>query len=138
VPSTGTHALDVADLASAVLLEHAFEPQISISLATERSLIFIITISYDRSVVGADERATRCYRTLTEQLIDRGYPPYRLNVGSMDYVAAVDDAYSATLQRLKHAFDPDGILAPGRYEPRRGRHLVADAPHLVRSTAGRR
>jgi len=116
VPNTGAHATEVTDLASDLMLSHGFEPQISISLATERSLICVITISYDRSVDGEDERAMRCYRALTAQLIARGYPPYRLNVSSMGFV---DDqtAYSTVLRDLKSALDPNGVLAPGRYEP---------------------
>jgi 4-cresol dehydrogenase (hydroxylating) len=50
LPNTGEDARTVARLAEDVLLGHGFEPQMSISLATERSLICVITISYDRSV----------------------------------------------------------------------------------------
>jgi 4-cresol dehydrogenase (hydroxylating) len=115
VPNTGRDISEVTRLATDVLLEHGFEPQMSISLATERTLICITTISYDRAVAGEDARAMTCYRTLVEQLIARGYPPYRLNVETMEY-AAPDSAYSELIGKLKQAVDPDGILAPGRYD----------------------
>src|SRR5260370_73525 len=89
----------------------------SISLATERSLICVITISYDRAVAGEDDRALRCYHALMDRLIASGYPPYRLNVGSMGYLAGDSDGYAHTLGTLKQAFVRNGILAPGRYEP---------------------
>ena len=57
-----------------------------------------------------------CYTELTERLLAGGYPPYRLNVRSMHYVAG-SDAYGHTLKALKAALDPHHILAPGRYEP---------------------
>jgi 4-cresol dehydrogenase (hydroxylating) len=116
IPNSGVHATEVTDLATDLLLSHGFEPQMSISLAGERSAICVITISYDRTVAGEDERAMACYAALTEQLIARGYPPYRLNVGSMHFS---DDhgAYSSTISAVKSALDPHGILAPGRYEP---------------------
>jgi 4-cresol dehydrogenase (hydroxylating) len=117
VPNTGTHALKATELASGVLLAHGFEPQISLSLATERSITCIISISYDRAISGDDERARRCYGALTEQLLASGYPPYRLNVGSMEYVTPEDDGYARALRSLKQALDPRGILSPGRYEP---------------------
>ena len=64
---------------------------------------------------GDDERALHCYRSLTETLSARGYPPYRLNVAAMDLMGE-DGAYQAALQTLRVALDPRRILAPGRYE----------------------
>ena len=116
VPNTGRHIAEATRLAEAILLQHGFEPQVSVSLATSRSAICVIAISYDRSVPGEDARALKCYRHLAETLIDRGYPPYRLNVGGMD-LTGTDGAYAATLQAIRRALDPRGILAPGRYEP---------------------
>jgi 4-cresol dehydrogenase (hydroxylating) len=117
VPNTGKDATAATQIAYDVVLAHGFEPQISISLATERSLICVITISYDRAVAGDDERAMRCYQALMERLLESGYPPYRVNVASMPYFVGDSDAYATALRELKHAFDPKGILAPGRYEP---------------------
>jgi 4-cresol dehydrogenase (hydroxylating) len=115
-PSTGAHAADVADVATRIVLEHGFEPQMSISLKGDRNSICVIAISYDRAVPGEDERALSCYKTLTQELLARGYPPYRLNIESMRYVSSSTE-YSQVLRSLKAALDPGGILAPGRYEP---------------------
>lgn len=127
LPNTGAAATEVTRLATDLLLRYGFEPQISLSFATERSLICVTTISYDRSVAGEDERATACYRELVEQLLARGYPPYRLNVASMDY-AGVEGAYAASLGAMKAALDPNNVLAPGRYQPGNGnRHTMETA-----------
>jgi 4-cresol dehydrogenase (hydroxylating) len=56
---------------------------------------------------------------LTQALLAQGYPPYRLNVASMEYGHTGGD-YAAALQAIKAALDPKGILAPGRYEPAAG------------------
>ena len=117
VPNTGTHALEVADLVDRLLLSHGFEPQMSISFATERTLVCVITISYDRDVPGEDERAMACFRDLTTELLARGYPPYRLSVARMD--AGGSESYGTLIETLKKAMDPAGILAPGRYAPPR-------------------
>ena len=110
VPNVGSHATEVTNLATRVLLEYGFEPQMSVSLATERTLICVITIGYDRDVPGADQKATRCYRSLTTELLERGYRPYRLNVDSMDFMGG-DGDYATLLRALKAAVDPNGILA---------------------------
>jgi 4-cresol dehydrogenase (hydroxylating) len=131
VPNTGAHATEVTRLVTDVLLRRGFEPQISIALISERSLICVTTISYDRSVPGEDERAFDCYTTLTEELLARGYPPYRLNVASMNHINA-EGPYSDVLRGIKTALDPNGILAPGRYEPSPDFRQAAQAPAVLR------
>jgi 4-cresol dehydrogenase (hydroxylating) len=133
VPNTGADVTHVTELATSVLLAHGFEPQMSISLATERSVICVISISYDRELDGEDERASHCYRTLTEQLIARGYPPYRLNVGSMNFLSTDEDDYARLLGALKRTLDPKGVLAPGRYEPHSAASPASQTPALVSS-----
>lgn len=115
LPNTGEDAAAVARIANETLHAHGFEAQMSISLATERSLTCVITVSYDRDVPGEDERALACYHLLLERLIARGYPPYRLTVRSMEY-SATNPGYTALMARMKTLLDPNEILAPGRYE----------------------
>jgi 4-cresol dehydrogenase (hydroxylating) len=115
-PNTGEDAAAVTSLVTQLLLEHGFEPQMSLSLAGERMLICIITIAYDREVAGEDERALACYRRLGETLIARGYPPYRLSVASMTQVDS-RTTYGAALSAIRSALDPNDIMAPGRYQP---------------------
>ena len=114
LPGTGKDATEVTGLASRVLLAHGFEPQMSVSLATERSAVCVTTISYDRDVPGEDARAMACYQELSEQLLARGYPPYRANVSAMRH-ASGDAAHADAVRRIKDALDPNGVLAPGRY-----------------------
>ena len=121
VPNTGNDLASVTRLAAETLTTFGFEPQMSISLATERTAICVVTISYDRAQPGADARALECYRVLTQLLIVAGYPPYRLNVNTSTLFEGQEE-YAETLRTVKTALDPNGILAPGRYvkpSPRR-------------------
>jgi 4-cresol dehydrogenase (hydroxylating) len=97
-----------------VLLESGFEPQMSISIATARLLVCVITIGYDRDGDGEDARASACFRRLLHEMLARGYPPYRLPVSAMDEVAG-DPGFARTVSAIKATLDPRGILAPGRY-----------------------
>jgi 4-cresol dehydrogenase (hydroxylating) len=119
VPASGPHVAVATGEAERVLLAHGFEPQISVSMATERSVVCIVTIGFDRSVPGQDAAALQCYRTVTETLAGLGYPPYRLNVSAMDLVTG-DEAYDRAIDAVRSAWDPGRILAPGRYEGRQG------------------
>ena len=77
-PMEGGHAMYICNLAQRTLLEFGFEPMISVTLLTERSLSCVITIAYDRCIQGEDEKAMACHRSLLEQLTEAGYHSYRL------------------------------------------------------------
>jgi 4-cresol dehydrogenase (hydroxylating) len=115
-PLVGAEARKLVDLAETILLSHGFEPMVSLTLLTERSLAAIISISYDRDILGEDERAMTCYRDLEQRLYRNGFYPYRLSVASMN-LQSERHAYSDLLRTIKSALDPNGILAPGRYVP---------------------
>lgn len=100
-----------------VFARHPFEPAMSMTLRTERTVDNIISITYDRDRDGEDERAMACHDELTNALMDEGFYPYRLGVHSMALVGRRRDATGRGLiAQLKKTLDPAGILAPGRYE----------------------
>jgi len=45
-----------------------------------------------------------------------GWPPYRVGIGSMSRFARPGDVFWEVARDLRRALDPDGIVAPGRYE----------------------
>ncbi len=114
-PATGEHALAISRLTYQVLLSYGFEPMISITLLTERTIGAVITISYDREVPGEDEKALACHSELLRTLNGNGYFPYRLSLASMDQMRG-GGGYNQLLKILKEALDPDDIISPGRYE----------------------
>jgi 4-cresol dehydrogenase (hydroxylating) len=113
----GREAEKLVKLIERTLLGHGFEPMISLTLLTERALACIVSISYDRDVPGEDQKAMACHNELQENLEREGYYPYRLGIASMGMQSG-RGAYSTLLDSLKHALDPQGILAPGRYVPK--------------------
>lgn len=114
-PAAGKDVTELTDLATDVALKHGFEPIISVSLISERMAVTTIALTYDRDVADEDARALACYRVLTESLLDAGFPPYRLNVASMNY-GRTQHAYTTVMRSIKAAVDPKAILAPGRYD----------------------
>jgi 4-cresol dehydrogenase (hydroxylating) len=115
-PLAGSHARTVFKIANEVLLNSGFEPMVSITLITERALACIVTIAYDRTIAGEDEKAMLCYRELLSRLSGSGYQSYRLGIQSMDEMSG-DNGYNRLLRQFKQAVDPNAILSPGRYEP---------------------
>jgi len=113
-PLVGSNAQELADISSEILLRHGFEPQLSYTLLTERAMICIISIAYDRDVPGEDDRASACYSELEISLDARGYVPYRLGIQSMGKMR-LEGPYADLLSTIKRTLDPASILSPGRY-----------------------
>jgi len=47
--------------------------------------------------------------------MEQGYPPYRVGINSMHHVVHENDPFWRTVRDLKKGLDPNGIIAPGRY-----------------------
>ena len=114
-PLEGKQAMAIAQIATQIILEHQFEPLISMTMLTGRCLGCVMAIAFDREVRGEDERALNCYHDLSKQLNQAGYYPYRLGIQSMDMLSQGEDSYQNLLSKIKQALDPNQVLAPSRY-----------------------
>jgi len=123
LPFDGEHAESLTGMISRIMLSCGFEPQISLTLVTDRAIACVISLSYDRDVEGEDERAMACHRELLQFLAESGYPCYRLGIQSMNQMDG-QTGYHRLLRSLRKALDPAGVLSPGRYQ-----HLSATNPH---------
>ena len=128
-PADGLKVEALTRFVSATMLKYGFEPAISLTLISPRAVFCIVSMAYDREVDGEDRQARECYNEITRLCHDRGFFPYRLGIQSPEL--PVNEAYTKLIERLKNAFDPNGILAPGRYEqtgrlmPEASRDLVS-------------
>jgi 4-cresol dehydrogenase (hydroxylating) len=102
------------EITERITLAHGFEPIVSLTLLTERTLCSVVSLSYDRSVEGEDKRAMECYHQLTDSLLAAGYPPYRLGA-QCGYSVPTSDGFRNLLDAIKDRLDPQHILAPGHY-----------------------
>jgi 4-cresol dehydrogenase (hydroxylating) len=59
----------------------------------------------------------QCYRELFDAVMKAGYVPYRVGLQSMAGLDDGGDSYWRVAARIKAALDPQGIIAPGRYQP---------------------
>ena len=107
--------MDAVALLESTLESHGFKAYITLNLANESSLLCIANIVFDRResdrVAAAHEAIAAAYRAM----IEAGHHPYRLGIQSMDLAAGSMGDSFAVAKALKQVFDPDKIIAPGRY-----------------------
>ncbi|UMR29332.1 FAD-binding oxidoreductase [Massilia sp. MB5] len=119
LPLRGADLLRVYGMAEAIFQRHRFDLFATFSMISERALGGVLTIAYDKEDGAESARAQACYDELFGRLMQAGYIPYRVGLQSMDALDNGNDSYWDLVRRLKAALDPAGILAPGRYQPRR-------------------
>jgi 4-cresol dehydrogenase (hydroxylating) flavoprotein subunit len=117
LPARGDDARAVASIVEEVVHRHGYEPNMGFNFLTARCIYMTGALVYDREVPGEDAKAMACYEELVGRLVASGYHPYRLGIQSMRVLDS-DTPYDDFLGALKYAIDPNGVLAPGRYEPK--------------------
>lgn len=116
-PAKGSEVRRCVQLIEKQMLAAGFDPLIRIAVANDRAVIVTTLLTFDRDDSTEAKRAGDCHRELTAGLIEAGFPPYRAGVTSMDLLDPDGAGYWRAVSTLKRALDPQGILAPGRYEP---------------------
>lgn len=101
-------------LAREILDKHGFDYTAAYVIGW-RDLHHIIALLFDKSDPAEEQRADDCYRELVTRFGEKGWASYRTGVNSMELVAQQYGAVNREFnQTLKHAIDPNHILAPGK------------------------
>ena len=116
LPFDGSHVVRTTSIVERIALRHGLEPMCMFFNMSQWYLKSFIVIMYDQDVPEEEEAARRCHDELLEQLVRAGYPPVRLGIQSMAQGVPSEPSYVQLVENLKHLFDPNDILAPGRYD----------------------
>ena len=90
-----------------MLEEKGYKYSITYIVNSEGAVSAIITLHFE---VGEAEKVQEALRSLTGSLINRGFPPYRAGIDQMEHLGMPD-----ITRKLKDFFDPQHLIAPGRY-----------------------
>lgn len=91
------------------------ELYVTLNIETTTSLVAVVNLLFDRSVVSETENAQACARALREYLREQGLEVYRARADMMGDIVDPEDVFWRTAWQLKSVFDPDNVIAPGRY-----------------------
>jgi 4-cresol dehydrogenase (hydroxylating) len=117
LPATGPAASAFMRFVEPIYQKHGFDAAVTFTLITDRSLVAVTNISFDRRETDETARAADCYEELTDRLIAEGYIPYRTGPAGMPKLARGSSVFWDVAAQIKHALDPAGIISPGRYVP---------------------
>jgi 4-cresol dehydrogenase (hydroxylating) len=115
LPPDGKLVARLIDGLNAVAAKHGHTLYMTVNIETPTSLVAIINLLFDRSKQDELTRAHVCARALQDHIHEQGLEVYRARADAMANIIARDPDYWETVRALKHEFDPDNIIAPGRY-----------------------
>ena len=104
----------VADLGQ-IAQRHGHALYVTINIETDNSAVAIINLLFDKADPVQVSQAHACAAAMHAHVQHLGLEVYRARADQMPEVLARNPEHWALMARLKAAWDPDGVIAPGRY-----------------------
>lgn len=98
-----------------LMADHGFEPILSLTIINHRYAKCFLQLMYDRDVAGEDARAWVCHAALFALIEGEGCTHARVDIAHMREMRRRCGS-TILRDRIAAALDPQGIIAPGRYE----------------------
>ncbi|MDE2367630.1 MAG: FAD-binding oxidoreductase [Burkholderiales bacterium] len=115
VPFTSAHVMKALALTKAIFDRHEFDFFVEVIVESPRSVIVLVGVFFERNDAADAARAKAWYEEARLAFIEAGYPPYRATTMSQPHALDANPPSKALLAALKHAVDPNNLIAPGRY-----------------------
>lgn len=96
---------------------HRIEPLITLTSLSDRCFDSSVPLLFRRDDPAEVARAQACYRVLLDAGRAEGFIPYRMAVDAMDWMIQSETPFWQLVGQIKSVFDPNSIIAPGRYTP---------------------
>lgn len=116
LPPDGQRAVEVINNMKRISNDAGQALYVTLNLAGSSVLIAITNLLFDRSNSKEVESAHRTVHKLSAYLRSQRIGLYRLRADDMAATVDSDDPYWPFVSSLKSVFDPDRIIAPGRYD----------------------
>lgn len=123
MPMTGADARACLDVLTPIYQRHGFDPLVTLTALTERAMVAVTNLAFDRRNETEVAAAQRCYDELNAALRAAGFYPYRVGRGDVSAWAEPGDPFWSAVADIRRAWDPRGVLSPGRYAPPTGDRL---------------
>jgi len=104
----------VVDTGSRMFARFGFEMPVTLTFVEPHRVVAVFSINFDRTNQEECERAHELHRCFGEALRAKGIAPYRLGAWEQSQ-CLYPSTMREPLKSMKAVFDPNGIIAPGRY-----------------------
>jgi 4-cresol dehydrogenase (hydroxylating) len=115
VEATGARVRGLVEIAGRLFRQLGFELPVTLSSVTPGSIVATMSCSFHRKDPAQIERAHELFFKISEEFARAGIRPVRGSLLGMDRTRFDDEGKPEVLERLKQSFDPNGVIAPGRY-----------------------
>ena len=105
----------MVQIANTICETFGFLPYITLNTVNSRCVEAVINIAFNRDDATETHQAQMCADRMLKAYLDEGMVPYRVGVQDMSKIVQEDDSFWRTIRDLKLSVDPNGIIAPGRY-----------------------
>jgi 4-cresol dehydrogenase (hydroxylating) len=117
-PAEGQAVTDAVELVEKVCAEHDLVPAIALNPVDDNGLESVINVYFDTTDDEQVRNAHACSDALHRTLYADGFRFYRVGIEHLGFLTEQDASIWAAGELLKNAFDPDHVIAPGRYNRR--------------------
>src|SRR5215207_4957246 len=114
-PMDGAAVAEGVALTEEVCARHGVVPAVTVNPIDADAAESVVNLYFDTTDPTARDVAQACNRDLHRSLHAAGFRFYRADIETMPLLAELDPALWRTGAALKTAFDPDHVIAPGRY-----------------------
>ncbi|MFP6583804.1 MAG: FAD-binding oxidoreductase [Candidatus Hydrogenedentota bacterium] len=115
MPMLGSEPIAIQKIVEPIFHAHGFDMIVSFILLTERSVVAIFNIAFDKTVAEECQAASDCYDAMMKAIMENGYYIYRSGLQGMPKIKQRSSVYWDVATSLKRALDPQDIIARGRY-----------------------
>lgn len=113
--ATGENAALTISLAQPLFTKYGFEMPVTMTLVTADRIVAIFNIAFDKTDNDQTNKAHKLYHALQDKFEKNGITTYRSSIMGMKSLRHPQKGRQETLDRLKRALDPEGVLAVKRY-----------------------
>jgi len=115
LPLSGQSAREGIETAQRVFRLFGFTPYMTLNIVNTKAMLCVLNLVFDRRSEGHVRSAHQCVEALYNEWASQGIYPYRLGIQSMGQFVSDRDPFWQIVKGLKDVFDPNRIIAPGRY-----------------------
>lgn len=115
IPLSGASLVEVSSASVQIFKHYGFDAFMTFNVLNDKSMESVINLAFDRQKNNALEKARKAINELNSFLKEKGYVLYRVDIDQMHQVLDKKELYWGYIKQLKQVFDPNEIIAPGRY-----------------------